>query len=39
MQAESQIAVACVQMEPKIGEKKANVAHSLGKRQQARAHG
>ena len=31
MQAESQIAVACVQMEPKIGEKKANVAHSLDK--------
>jgi hypothetical protein len=29
MQAESSITVVCVQMEPKIGEKKANVAHSL----------
>ena len=29
MQAESPITVACIQMEPKIGEKKANVAHSL----------
>jgi predicted amidohydrolase len=31
MQAESPITVACIQMEPKIGEKKANVAHSLDK--------
>jgi hypothetical protein len=29
MRAESPITVACIQMEPKIGEKKANVAHSL----------
>ena len=29
MQAESPITVACIQMEPKVGEKKANVAHSL----------
>jgi N-carbamoylputrescine amidase len=29
MQAESPITVACIQMEPKIGEKEANVAHSL----------
>jgi N-carbamoylputrescine amidase len=31
MQAESPITVACIDMEPKIGEKKANVAHSLDK--------
>jgi N-carbamoylputrescine amidase len=31
MQAESPLTVACIQMEPKIGEKKANVAHSLDK--------
>src|ERR1700694_475993 len=31
MQAESPITVACIQMEPKIGDKKANVAHSLNK--------
>ena len=30
MQAESPITVACIQMEPKIGEKKANVAHLVG---------
>jgi N-carbamoylputrescine amidase len=31
MQAESPITVACIQMEPKIGEREANVAHSLTK--------
>jgi N-carbamoylputrescine amidase len=31
MQAKSPITVACIQMEPKIGDKKGNVAHSLDK--------
>ena len=31
MHAESPITVACIQMEPKIGEKEANVARSLEK--------
>ena len=35
MQAESPITVACIQMEPKIGEKKANVAHSRSCAKQA----
>jgi len=39
MQAESQITVACIQMEPKIGEKKANVAHSLDKIAEAAGKG
>jgi uncharacterized small protein (DUF1192 family) len=37
MQAESPITVACIQMEPKIGEKKANVAHKAGLRCAAEA--
>ena len=39
MQAESPITVACIQMEPKIGEKKANVAHSLDKIAEAAGKG
>ena len=39
MQAESPITVACVQMEPKIGDKKANVAHSLDKIAEAAGKG
>src|ERR1700692_4680515 len=39
MQAESPITVACIQMEPKIGEKKANVAHSLDKIAEAAGEG
>jgi N-carbamoylputrescine amidase len=39
MQAESPITVACIQMEPKIGEKKANVAHSLDKISEAAGKG
>ena len=39
MQAESPITVACIQMEPKIGEKKANVAHSLDKIAEAASKG
>jgi predicted amidohydrolase len=39
MQAESPITVARVQMEPKIGEKKANVAHSLDKIAEAAGKG
>ena len=38
MQAESPIIVACVQMEPKIGEKKANMARSLEKIGEAAAN-
>jgi N-carbamoylputrescine amidase len=39
MQAESPITVACIQMEPKIGEKEANLARSLDKIDQAAAAG
>jgi N-carbamoylputrescine amidase len=39
MQAESPITVACIQMEPKVGEKKANVAHSLDKVAEAAGNG
>ena len=39
MQAESPITVACIQMEPKIGEKEANVAHSLDKIAEAAGKG
>lgn len=39
MQAESPIIVACIQVEPKIGEKKANLARSLEKIGEAAAHG
>src|SRR6267154_3028169 len=39
MQAESPITVACIQMEPKIREKKANVAHSLDKIAEAAGKG
>ena len=39
MQAESPITVACIHMEPKIGEKKANVAHSLDKIAEAAGKG
>ena len=39
MQAESPITVACIQMEPKIGDKKANVAHSLDKIAEAAGKG
>ena len=39
MHAESPIKVACIQMEPKIGEKQANVARSLEKIAEAAANG
>jgi len=39
MQAESPIKVACIQMEPKIGEKKANVSHALDKIAEAASKG
>jgi N-carbamoylputrescine amidase len=39
MQAESPIIIACIQVEPKIGEKKANLARSLEKIGEAAAHG
>ncbi|MCA6104082.1 nitrilase family protein [Bradyrhizobium australafricanum] len=39
MHAESPIKVACIQMEPKIGEKQANVARSLEKITEAAANG
>jgi predicted amidohydrolase len=39
MHAESPIKVACIQMEPKIGEKQANVARSLEKIAEAASHG
>src|SRR6202048_36030 len=39
MQAESPNTSACVQMEPKIGDKKANVAHSLDKIAEAAGKG
>jgi predicted amidohydrolase len=39
MHAESRIKVACIQMEPKIGEKQANVARSLEKIAEAASHG
>jgi predicted amidohydrolase len=39
MQAESPITVACIQMEPRIGEKEANVARSLEKIAEAAAKG
>jgi N-carbamoylputrescine amidase len=39
MHAESPVKVACIQMEPKIGEKKANVARSLEKIAEAASHG
>ena len=39
MQAECPITVACIQMEPKLGEKKANVAQSLDKIAEAAGKG
>src|SRR5262249_20269206 len=39
MQGESPIRVACIQIEPKIGEKKANVAHSLDRIAEAASKG
>jgi predicted amidohydrolase len=39
MQAESPITVACIQMEPKIGEKEANLTRSLEKIDEAAAKG
>ncbi len=39
MQAESPITVACIQMEPRIGEKETNVVRSLEKIAEAAAKG
>src|SRR5262245_33724786 len=39
MQAESPLTVACIQMEPKIGEKETNVSRSLEKIAEAAAKG